>query len=95
MQIVASPSLMLGQIHIPCKILRKILWHALDYLSTSGVSIQLFRGHTDIFQTPEKCFFSLSDRYRIFTSNWLWIENCENVVLSEIDITMTTINKNL
>ena len=29
----------------------------------------------------------------MFTSNWLWIEICENVVLSKIDITMTTINK--
>ena len=24
---------------------------------------------------------------------WLWIEICENAVLSKIDITMTTINK--
>ena len=38
--------------------------------------------------------FSLSDRYKIFTSIWLWIEICENVVLSKIDITMTTIKKN-
>ena len=38
--------------------------------------------------------FSLSDRYKIFTSNWLWIGICENEVLSKIDITMTTINKN-
>ena len=37
--------------------------------------------------------FSLSNRYKIFTRNWLWIEICENVVLSKIDITMTTINK--
>ena len=42
---------------------------------------------------PLKVFFSLSDRYKIFTSNWLLIEICENVVLSKIDITMTTINK--
>ena len=41
-----------------------------------------------------KVVFSLSDRYKIFTSNWLWIEICENVVLSKIDITMTIINKN-
>ena len=27
-------------------------------------------------------------------SNWLWIEICEDTVLSKIDITMTTINKN-
>ena len=40
-------------------------------------------------------FFSLSDRYKIFTCNSLWIEICENVVLSKIDITMTTTNKKL
>ena len=38
---------------------------------------------------------TFSDRYKIFTSNWLWIEISENVVLSKIDITMTTINKKL
>ena len=46
------------------------------------------------FSIALKVFFSLFDRYKIFTSNWLWIEICENVVLSKIDITMTTINKN-
>ena len=40
-------------------------------------------------------FFFSSDRYKIFTSNWLWMEICENVVLSKIDITMTTRNKKL
>ena len=47
------------------------------------------------FSIALKVFFSLSDQYKIFTSNWLWIEICENVVLSKIDITMTTINKKL
>ena len=47
------------------------------------------------FSIALKVFFSLSDRYKIFTSNWLWIEICENVVLSKIDITVTTINKKL
>ena len=47
------------------------------------------------FSIALKVFFSLSDRYKIFTSNWLWIEICENVVLSKIDITMTTIKKTL
>ena len=53
-----------------------------------------------VFQRPYRYFsialkmvFSLSNRYKIFTRNWLWIEICENVVLSKIDITMTTINK--
>ena len=55
-----------------------------------------------VFQRPYRYFsialkvsFSLSDRYEIFTSNWLWIEICENVVLTKIKITMTTINKNI
>ena len=47
------------------------------------------------FSVASKVAFSLSDRYEIITSNWLWIEICENVVLSQIDITMTTINKKL
>ena len=47
------------------------------------------------FLIPLKVVFSLSDCYKIFTSNWPWIEICENVVLSKIDITMTTINKKL
>ena len=35
----------------------------------------------------------LSDRYKIFTGDWLWIEVCQNAAFSKIDITMTTINK--
>ena len=34
-----------------------------------------------LLQWPPKVFFSLFDRYKIFTSNWLWIEICGNVVL--------------
>ena len=37
----------------------------------------------------------MSDRYKIFASDGLRIEVCQNVVLSKIDITMTTINKKL
>ena len=48
-----------------------------------------------IFFNRLKSVFSLSDRYKILTSNWLWIELCANVVLSKIDITMTTINKKI
>ena len=55
-----------------------------------------------VFQRPYRYFavalkvvFSLSDRYETFTSTWQWIEICGNVVLSKIDITMTTINKKL
>ena len=52
-----------------------------------------------VFQRPYRYFsialkvvLSLSDCYKILTSNWLWIEICENVVLSKIDITMTVNN---
>ena len=45
-----------------------------------------------LFFNRLKSVFSLSDRYKIFTSNWLWIEICENAVLSKIDVTMTTVN---
>ena len=48
-----------------------------------------------IFSIALKVIFSLSDRYKIFNSYWLWIEICENVVLSKINITMSTINKKL
>ena len=35
-----------------------------------------------IFSIVLKVFFyNLSDRYKIFTSNWRWIEICENVML--------------
>ena len=37
---------------------------------------------------------SLSDRYKNFTTDGLWIKVCQNLVLSRIDITMATINKN-
>ena len=54
-----------------------------------------------VFRRPYRCFsivlkviLSLSDRYKLFTSDWLWIEVCQNAVFSKIDITMTTINKN-
>ena len=34
----------------------------------------------------------MSDRYKIFTSYWLWIEICENVVLSKIYICHSNID---
>ena len=62
----------------------------------------IFKVFRSSFQRPYRYFsialklvFSLSDRYKIFTSCWLWIEICEKVVLSKIDVTMTTINKKL
>ena len=36
----------------------------------------------------------MSDRYKIFTSDWLWLKVFQNAVVSKIDIAMTTINKN-
>ena len=59
--------------------------------------MQFFRGQeTDIiFSIALKVTSSLSDRYKIFVSDWLYIEICQNVGFSKIDITMTTINKKL
>ena len=59
--------------------------------------MQFFRGQeTDIiFSIALKVISSLSDRYKIFVSDWLYIEICQNVGFSKIDITMTTINKKL
>ena len=43
----------------------------------------------------DKVILSSSDRYKIFTSDWLWIEICQSVSFSKIEITMTTITKKL
>ena len=61
------------------------------------VSIQFFGEHTDIFQSLWRWFYPCSIARKIFTipSDWLWIEVCQNAALSKIDITMTTIIKNL
>ena len=55
-----------------------------------------------VFGRPYRCFLItlkvilyLSDRYKLFTSDWIWIEVCQNAVFSKIDIFMTTINKKL
>ena len=47
------------------------------------------------FNRLKSVFFLVRSLYKPFTSNWLWIEMCGNVVLSRIYITMTTINKKL
>ena len=67
-----------------------------------GANVFPLRCFDTVFQRPYRYFlialevvFSLYNRYKIFTSNWLSIEICENVVLSKIDITMTTMNKKL
>ena len=46
-----------------------------------------------IFSVALKAILSFSDRQKILTSDWLRIEICQNVGVSKIDITMTTIKK--
>ena len=55
----------------------------------------VFRRPYRYFSIALKEILPLSDRYKIFASDWLWIEVCQNVGLTKIDITMTTINKKL
>ena len=50
-------------------------------------SLVFLRCFDTVFQRPYRYFsiclkvvFSLSDRYKLFISNWLWIEICENVI---------------
>ena len=48
------------------------------------------------FSIAFKVILSLSGRHKIFITNKTWIVKvCQNVALGKIDITMTTINKNL
>ena len=47
------------------------------------------------FSIALKMILSLSGLYEIFPTDWLWTEVCQNVVLSNIEIIMTTINKKL
>ena len=65
-----------------------------------AIRLLQFRCFDIVFQSPYryfsivlKMFFSSSNRFKIFTSNWRWIATCENGDLSKIDITMKTINK--
>ena len=55
----------------------------------------VFRRPYRYFSIALKEILPLSDRYKIFACDWLWIEVCQNVGLTKIDITMTTINKKL
>ena len=50
------------------------------------------RPYTRYYSITLKVISSLFNRYEIFTTDWSWIKVCQNVVLSKIDITMTTIN---
>ena len=70
--------------------LRADLGHSITYLRCFDT---VFRRPNRSFSVALKVILSLSDRYEIFTSDWLWIEDCQNAVLSKIDITMTIINE--
>ena len=50
------------------------------------------RPYTRYYSITLKEISSLFNRYEIFTTDWSWIKVCQNVVLSKIDVTMTTIN---
>ena len=47
---------------------------------------------TAFYNWVVKLSLFLSDRHKIFTSDWLWNEVCQSTVFSKIDITMTTVN---
>ena len=55
----------------------------------------VFRRPYPYFSIASKRILSVFDRYKIFPSDCLWIEVCQTVVLTKIDITMVTINKKL
>ena len=64
-------------------------------MSVFKVLILRLRCFDTVFQRPYRYFsivlkvvFSLSNRYKIFTSDWLWIEICENVVLSKMETSL-------
>ena len=55
-----------------------------------------------VFRRPYRCFsialkviLFLFYRYKLFTSDCLWNEVCQNAVFSKIDITMTKMNKKI
>ena len=69
-------------------------------LSPELTALHTLRCFDAVFRRPYRYFsialkgiLSVSDRYKIFASDWLWIEVCQNVVLTKINITVATINK--
>ena len=61
----------------------------LRLLSAAPTLFDQLRYFDTVFGRPFRCFsitltaiLSLSDRYKMFTSDWLWIEVCRNVVFS-------------
>ena len=104
-QVEAMREAGISVIALPCR--RTMRWcrHSF-FLNPKPIIIMLafvkagFKVFRYSFGRPHQCFsitlkviLSLSDHYNIFTNDWLWIEVCQNTVLSKIDITMTTINK--
>ena len=60
------------------------------------------KGLDTVFRRPYRCFsiafeviLFLSNRYKLFTNDWQWIEVCQNAVFRKIDFTMTTMSKKL
>ena len=57
------------------------------FRATLTVSILFLGDHTIVsFSVALKVILFLSDRHKIFTSDWLWTEVCQNAVFSKIDI---------
>ena len=67
----------------------------LQAYNAESVSIQFFRRPYRYFSIALKMILSLSDHYKNSTTDGLWIKVFENLVLSQIDITMATINKKI
>ena len=66
------------------------------YHAKNKVAVDLLGCFDAVFRRRYRCFsIALKDCHKIFTSDWLWIEVCQNAVSSKVDITMTAINKKL
>ena len=84
------------QIFIDCSkknLLITCLYKTIIYFFNCSIWNRTPRKIIPVFFKRLKSDFSLSDRYKLFTNDWLWIEVCQNAVFSKIDITMTTTNQ--
>ena len=70
---------------IPYDFLKFTFWHLTPQVNVFRCS---FSKAIPIFFNRLKSDLFLPDRYKIFTSDWLWIEVFQNAVLSIIDITL-------
>ena len=57
--------------------------------------MQFFRGHTDIFQSSKKWFFTCPIATKFSPVIGYGLKSDENIVLIKIDIIITKINKKL